>query len=209
MKHCLDLFRISVLGGIAISIGGAVFLNTENPVAGSFLFSLGLIMVCHFGFGLYTGRVHHLVEISVKTAPDLALIYLGNLVGTLITGYSLMFCGKASAVARANVLAQHKLSLPMLDALVLSIMCGILMYVAVTGFKKINDPVGKHLIVCLPVMVFINSGYEHSIADLFYISIAGAWNIDAVIFSIVAAVGNLIGGCLIPVVLLGINQTKS
>ena len=208
MKQYLDLFRISVLGGIAISIGGAVFLNTDNPVAGSFLFSLGLITVCHFSFGLYTGRAHHLIEVSVKTAPNLVFVYLGNLAGTLLAGYSLMFCGKADAVTRANSLVQHKLSLPMLDALVLSIMCGILMYVAVTGFKKISDPVGRHLIVCLPVMVFINSGYEHSIADLFYISIAGAWNMDAVIFSIIAAVGNLIGGCLIPVVLLGINQAK-
>jgi len=207
MKQYLDLFRISVLGGIAISIGGAVFLNTENPVVGSFLFSLGLIMVCHFAFGLYTGRVQHLVEVSVKTAPNLVFIYLGNLAGTLLVGYSLMFCGKADAVARANAMVQYKLSLPMLDALVLSIMCGILMYVAVTGFKKISDPVGRHLIVCLPVMVFINSGYEHSIADLFYISIAGAWNMDAVIFSVIAAAGNLIGCCFIPVVLLGIKPS--
>jgi len=208
MKHYLDLFLISVLGGIAISIGGSVFLNTENPVAGSFLFSLGLITVCHFGFGLYTGRAHHLVEVSVKTAPNLVFIYLGNLAGTLLIGYLLMFCGKASAVARASTLVQHKLSLPAQDALVLSIMCGILMYLAVTGFKKISDPVGRHLIVCLPVMVFINSGYEHSIADLFYISIAGAWNIDAVIFSAIVAIGNLIGCCLIPVVLLGVNREK-
>jgi len=183
-------------------------LNTENVVAGSFLFSLGLITVCHFGFGLYTGRVQHLVEVSVKTAPNLVPVYLGNLAGTLLVGYLLMLCGKADAVARANAMVQYKLSLPMLDVLVLSIMCGILMYIAVTGFKKITDPVGKNLIVCLPVMVFINSGYEHSIADLFYISIAGAWNVDAVIFSVIAAVGNLIGGCLIPVVLLGITPAK-
>jgi len=208
MKHYIDLFRISVLGGIAISIGGTVFLNTENPVVGSFLFSLGLIMVCHFRFGLYTGRVQHLIEISVKTAPNLVPVYLGNLIGTLLIGYALMFCGKADAVAKANVLVQHKLSLPALDVLVLSIMCGILMYIAVTGFRNINDHVGKNLIVCLPVMVFINSGYEHSIADLFYISIAGAWSMDAVIFSVIAAIGNLIGGCLIPVALLGIIPAK-
>jgi formate/nitrite transporter FocA (FNT family) len=75
-----------------------------------------------------------------------------------------------------------------------------MMYVAVTGFKKIEDPIGKHLVIILPVMVFIISGFEHSIADLFYISAASAWGIDAVKFSLVAAAGNLLGGCMVPAV---------
>ena len=194
------LFSISVLGGASISIGGIVFINTPNAIAGSFLFSLGLFLVCHFKWGLYTGRVQNLVEVSVKSAvPELVTVYLGNLLGTFLFGYLTLFCGKPSAISKVTELAQYKLSLSPLSVLALSFFCGIMMYVAVTGFKKIEDPVGKHLVVVLPVMVFIMSGFEHSIADLFYISAANAWGLDAVRFSVIAALGNLLGGCLMPV----------
>jgi formate/nitrite transporter FocA (FNT family) len=197
------LFLISILGGASISIGGVVFINTPNVVTGSFLFSLGLFLVCHFKWGLYTGRVQNLVEVSVKSAvPELVTVYLGNLLGTFFVGYLIRFCSKADVVSRVESLTQYKLSLSILSVLVLSFFCGVMMYVAVTGFKRIEDPIGKHLAVILPVMVFINSGFEHSIADLFYISAANAWGIEAVKFSIVAAIGNLIGGCAIPAISL-------
>jgi len=205
----LSLFLISILGGASISIGGTVFINTPSVIVGSFLFSLGLFLVCHFKWGLYTGRVQNLVEVSVKSAvPELITVYLGNLLGTLSVGYLIRFCGKAEVISRVESLTQYKLSLPFLNVLVLSFFCGVMMYVAVTGFKKIEDPVGKHLAVILPVMVFINCGFEHSIADLFYISAANAWGIEAVKFSVIAAIGNLIGGCAIPVISLCWSPTR-
>jgi len=197
----IPLFLISILGGISISIGGVVFINAPNAIIGSFLFSLGLFLICHFKWGLYTGRVQNLVEVSVKSSiPELATVYLGNLAGTLFVGYLIRFCSKAEIVSNVESIAQYKLSLPLLNVLILSFFCGIMMYVAVTGFKRIEDSVGKHLVIVLPVMVFILSGFEHSIADLFYISAANAWGIEAVKFSAVAAIGNLFGGCTVPLI---------
>jgi formate/nitrite transporter FocA (FNT family) len=194
------LFLISILGGVSISIGGIVFINVPNVIIGSFLFSLGLFLVCHFKWGLYTGRVQNLVEVSVKSAiPELITVYLGNLAGTLSAGFLIRLCSKAEAISKVESIVQYKLSLPVLNVLILSFFCGIMMYVAVTGFKRIEDSVGKHLVIILPVMVFIISGFEHSIADLFYISAANAWGIEAVKFSLVAAIGNLMGGCAIPI----------
>jgi len=207
--NILQLFLISILGGASISIGGAVFINAPSVFAGSFLFSLGLFLVCHFKWGLYTGRVQNLIEVSVKSAvPELIVVYLGNLLGTLSVGYLIRFCSKAEVISRVESLTHYKLSLPLLNVLALSFFCGVMMYVAVTGFKKIGDPIGKHLAVILPVMVFINSGFEHSIADLFYISAANAWDIVAVKFSIVAALGNLIGGCAVPLISLYLSPTQ-
>ena len=195
----MPLFTISILGGISISIGGTVFINAPNAIIGSFLFSLGLFLVCHFQWGLYTGRVHKLVEVSVKGAvPELIIVYFGNLLGTLIIGYLILFCGKPDVLSHVANIAEYKLSLPLLNVLVLSFFCGIMMFVAVIGFKKIEDPVGKHLAIVLPVMVFITAGFEHSIADLFYFSAANAWGFAAVKFSVVAAIGNLLGGCFVP-----------
>jgi formate/nitrite transporter FocA (FNT family) len=128
-------------------------------------------------------------------------VYAGNLLGTFVFGFLIRFCLNENALLKATALAQYKLALPLLNVLILSFFCGIMMYAAVTGFKKIGDPVGKHLAIVLPVMVFIISGFEHSIADLFYISAANAWGVDAVKFSLVAAAGNLLGGCAVPAVL--------
>jgi formate/nitrite transporter FocA (FNT family) len=202
------LFLISILGGVSISIGGIVFINAPNATIGSFLFSLGLFLVCHFRWGLYTGRVQNLVEVSVKSSiPELITVYLGNLAGTLVTGFLIGFCSKAEVILKVESIVQYKLSLPLLNVLILSFFCGIMMYVAVTGFKRIDDPVGKHLVIILPVMVFILSGFEHSIADLFYISAANAWDIGAVKFSATAAIGNLLGGCIIPLISLYSSPT--
>jgi formate/nitrite transporter FocA (FNT family) len=202
IKSAAQIFLISILGGMSISFGGAVFINVPNVVLGSFLFSLGLFLVCHFRWGLYTGRVQNLLDVSIpikKTIPDLINVYLGNLLGALFVGYLIHFFGKPEAILNVQKLVQYKLSLPFLNVLVLSFFCGIMVYVAVIGFRKIEDPVGRHLVIVLPVMVFIVSGYEHSIADLFYISAANAWGITAVMFSVAAAIGNLLGGCFIPV----------
>ena len=77
---------------------------------------------------------------------------------------------------------------------VLAIFCGILMYAAVDGYKKCNNPV--ILVFC--VAVFILCGFEHSIADMAYYFIAGMFNVDALFRIAVISIGNGVGGVLIP-----------
>jgi formate/nitrite transporter FocA (FNT family) len=81
---------------------------------------------------------------------------------------------------------------------IVAIMCGVMMSIAVIGFQTIKDSVGKHLALILPIMVFILSGYEHCIADMFYFSMANAWCAKAVLYIFVISIGNMVGGCLIP-----------
>jgi len=47
-------------------------------------------------------------------------------------------------------------------------------------------------------MVFILSGYEHSIADMFYFTMGNAWGAKAFLYILVISAGNLVGGSLIP-----------
>ena len=77
---------------------------------------------------------------------------------------------------------------------VLAIFGGILMYAAVDGYKKCNNPV--ILVFC--VAVFILCGFEHSIADMAYYFIAGMFNVDALFRIAVISIGNGVGGVLIP-----------
>ncbi len=83
--------------------------------------------------------------------------------------------------------------------LILGIFCGMLMYIAVEGYKRTTNP----LIVVLPVMAFILCGFEHCIADMFYFAIncfkgtSASMLVDTLLRLLVITIGNLIGGCLI------------
>lgn len=60
----------------------------------------------------------------------------------------------------------------------------------------------------VPIMVFILSGFEHSIANMFFYSIADAWGVKAVAYIVVIAIGNLIGGALIPLAVWYLDGVK-
>ena len=67
------------------------------------------------------------------------------------------------------------------------------MYLAVDSYRKSKS----WLFVVMPIVVFILSGLEHSIANMFYLTLAGAWGIDALRITLLALVGNAVGSWLI------------
>ncbi|MGL6221297.1 MAG: formate/nitrite transporter family protein, partial [Lacrimispora sphenoides] len=58
----MKTFVNAIIAGIAISIGGVIYLTLENHIAGSFLFSIGLFTIYTFGFNLFTGKVCYIVN---------------------------------------------------------------------------------------------------------------------------------------------------
>ena len=70
----------------------------------------------------------------------------------------------------------------------------MLIFIAVDGYKNNPHEVGKYLALFFGVVVFILSGFEHSVADMFYISCANAWNGDMLLRVIVISLGNAVGG---------------
>ena len=72
------------------------------------------------------------------------------------------------------------------------------MFIAADGYKTVENQVGKVFIVFLPVMVFILSGFEHCIADMFYFSLAGDFSTTMLKALVAITIGNSIGGGLIP-----------
>ena len=66
--------------------------------------------------------------------------------------------------------------------------------------QYLNNPheIGKYLGIIMSIMVFILVGFEHSIADMFYIQMARMWNSQTIIALIVITLGNVVGGILIP-----------
>lgn len=195
--HYIKCFMRAILAGVMISIGGCVFIGcTDKGYAwvGAILFSVGLMTVFQFGLDLYTGKVGYALENKPSFVIDLLVMIIGNLVGCIIVGYMMPF-GTAETFVAARMD-----NVDYLRVFFKGILCGILMFIAADIYKKRNSFVGAFI----AVPVFILSGFEHSIADMFYFMSAGfhgseiAFSFDSVIFIVVVILGNAVGGLLFP-----------
>ncbi|MBQ7981771.1 MAG: formate/nitrite transporter family protein [Oscillospiraceae bacterium] len=201
MKKFTDTFLRAVMTGFAIGIGGVVSLCCDNKYLGAFLFGTGLFIILSFGFNLYTGKVGYAVEEKPRYIFDVAVIWLGNLVGTAAMGGMVLCTRLADTVApKAAEICGIKLADTPISIFILSIFCGILMFIAADGYKRIDSSLGKTLAIFLPVMVFILSGYEHCIANMFYYTLCGAWSVKAPLYLLIMTLGNAVGGMFIPLV---------
>ncbi len=186
--------------GIAIGIGATSYLSSENKIFGAFLFSTGLFVILNFGFYLYTGKVGYIVEKKKSYVAEVALIWLGNFLGTFVFAMLILQTRVANISEKALIFCTIKANDTNLSLFILAIFCGLLMFVAADGFKTIENPVGKIFAIFLPVMAFIISGFEHSVANMFYYSVARAWNLQNFLDLLIMSLGNAVGGMLIPFV---------
>lgn len=195
----LDLFRRAVSAGICIAMGGVVFLGCDNKYVGAVLFAIGLFAVVTRGMALYTGMVGYLPEnCNLDYISRLLIVIAGNFVGTGLIGLGLQLTRQTALCDKAAELCAVKTGDSLLSLFVLGIGCGILMYIAVDGYRRFTDPLIKILGVFLCVPVFILSGTEHSIADMFYFFAGSAWSGNAIVCIAVIVLGNGFGGVLIP-----------
>lgn len=198
MKETGNIFCRAVMAGLGIAMGGIVYLSVENQVIGAFLFAIGLYAIVLNGLFLYTGKVGYLVVEEKKKEYLLLLLvtWLGNLVGTALGAFGASNTRISGIVSKAESICAVKMGDNPLSIFILAVFCGILMYIAVDGYKEKGNPV----ILFLGVSVFILSGFEHCIANMFYFSLAGAWSVKAIVYLLIMTIGNSIGGILIPFV---------
>lgn len=202
MKKYVDILLKAILTGIAIGIGGTVYLSCESKIAGAFLFGTGLFTILTFGFMLFTGKVGYAVENKPAYMIDLVLIWLGNLVGATITGALVLATRIGAGIGeKAAALCEVKFADSLSSIFILAFFCGMLMFIAADGYKNIANPAGQMLAVFLPVMTFILSGFEHCVANMYYFAAAGVWQRQfgtALLYMLVMTLGNAAGGILIP-----------
>lgn len=190
-------FLLAVIAGMCIAIGGTVFLSVDNKVVGSVLFAVGLYAIVLNGMYLFTGKIGYMVkERSLSYAFDLLLTWLGNLLGTGVSALAVRASRISGISEKAAKLCETKCNDSPLSIFFLSIFCGMLMFIAVDGFKQKQQP----LIVLMCVSVFILCGFEHCIANMFYFSVGGAWSIKAFLYLLIMTLGNAVGGMIIPAV---------
>lgn len=186
---------LSFAAGVFISIGGSVFLACENSYVGAVMFSVALLSICYLGLNLFTGKVGFLaVSHSREAVGEVLITLVGNFVGTLVCGL-LISCAKPNLMEAAQLRCEPRLAMQPLPILITAFFCGILMYTAVAIYKEKQSPLG--IFFCVPV--FILSGFEHSIADMFYFFCARMFGAEVFVFLVLVVIGNSVGGMFIPV----------
>ena len=195
------VFSSGILAGICIALGGTVFLSLDDRVLGALFFTVGLFTICTQGLHLFTGKVCYVFEKDAAYALDLPVIWLGNLAGTWLVA-SAERCTRIGAALseKAAGLCETKLGDDLESIFLLAVFCNILIYIAVDGFNKNSHEVGKYLALFFGVTVFILSGLEHCVANMYYFSIAGMWGGKTVLYLLVMTLGNAVGGIIFPLV---------
>ena len=187
---------LSVLAGIMIALGGTVYLSVSG-IPGAFLFSIGLLAVLAFKFELLTGKAGLLATNEIKPIKIID-IWGGNFIGTALIAMLLFYTpvGEEMGTKAAQIIAV-RVENGFAINLIYGIMCGILMYIAVTAYGMTNN---NPLYAILPVMIFILCGFNHCVADMFYINI-GCVDISDYLVLIPTTIGNIVGCNVVPLLL--------
>lgn len=174
------MFLLAILAGMFIAmagVGATAANGTLGAGVGAFVFPGGLAMVLIAGSELFTGNNLIIIpvlqgEVSVGAMlKNWVVVYLGNLVGSILVAAIAVYGGAmdkfgASVIATATT----KCSLSFGDATLKGIGCNFLVCIAVWMSFAAKDVAGKIIGLYFPIMIFVIAGFEHSVANMFYIS---------------------------------------
>ncbi len=191
----------AVMSGIMIGIGGTIYLLVENKYLGSFLFSFGLFTIIQYGFALYTGKVGYIPERKPSYIKEVLATFAGNAVGTGIAALMISYARIGDAVHQSAVKAMEtKTGDTVISQIILGIFCGLLMYLAVENSKVCRTngyDISMVFGTVMPIMIFILCGFNHSVADCFYMYMAGISG-KSIIYIVTVFLANAVGGMIVP-----------
>ena len=189
----LDVFVLAVLAGAFIALGAA-FSTTVAAGGGDvpygllrllagLAFSLGLVLVVVAGAELFTGNnliVMAWASRRVRTVQLLAnwgIVYLGNLVGALGTAVLVVLCkqytfGGGAVGETALTIAVTKTSYGFGQAIALGVLCNALVCLAIWLTYGAHTTADKILAIVPPIAAFVASGFEHSVANMYFVPVA-------------------------------------
>lgn len=211
-KSRLDLMRMLALGilaGAFIAMG-AIFATTVTAGAagnlpfgvgkllGGLVFCLGLILVIGAGAELFTGN--NLIVMAWaskkvttrKLLTNWVLVYIGNFIGATATAV-LVFLSKqytfGGGLVGENALniANGKVGLEFVQAVILGILCNALVCLAVWLCIGARSATDKILAIIFPITAFVAAGFEHSVANMYFVPIGLLIKGDAEFLSAIGA----------------------
>ena len=185
-----NTFALAVLAGAFIALG-AIFATTVTAggsslpygvsrLLGGLAFSLGLILVVVAGAELFTGNNLIVMAWASRKVPtrrllrNWALVYAGNFVGALATA-GLLFVGRQYTFGKGTVgeqalsIATAKTGLGFTQAVALAAFCNALVCLAIWLTYSARSVTDKILAIVPPIAAFVAAGFEHSVANMFFI----------------------------------------
>ncbi|WP_299997457.1 formate transporter FocA [uncultured Cedecea sp.] len=192
-KHPLTTFFLAITAGVFISIAFVFYITSTTgggalpfgvvKLIGGVCFSLGLILCVVCGADLFTSTVLIVVAKAsgritwTQLAKNWLNVYVGNLVGALVFVALIFFAGMymtAEGQWGLNLLqtADHKMHHTFIEAVCLGILANLLVCLAVWMSYSGRSLMDKMFAMILPVAMFVSSGFEHSIANMFLIPMA-------------------------------------
>ena len=205
--------------GVAASIGGAL----AGKIASAAIFPMGLTMVLLAGSELFTGNCLFLLPLlrgditGGRTMGSWAVVYCGNLIGSIVIAFIVVRCGVLDSIAPAAIAtAAAKAALPFAVAFLRGVLCNFLVCLAVWMAFCAASAGGKVISLYGPIFIFVLCGFEHSVANMYYIP-AGIFlckNGELSWLSLVqnllpVTLGNLVGGCALGCILYLLYGRKS
>ena len=159
-RDYFTIFWRSILAGICIGLGGAIFIKIGD-VVGACMFAFGLLTVIHFKLPLYTGTAGFIKLNTFTEYTKMLYILLGNILGCILLSYMNIKGVDGSAIIQSRLDAGY------LQSFLNAIGCGLIMTLIVQGGRDKN-----WLLILFGIPLFILLGFYHSIADAFYMMVS-------------------------------------
>lgn len=228
-KNNLRTLISGFAAGVFIAVAGIGQLSATQTLAQNFdggfakflgacIFPVGLMLCVFTGASLFTGN--SLLTLSFLTKKlsffnllkNIVLVWIGNFLGSIFVAYVSFFGGIFSSPAMEKALMQtvtSKISLSFSQALFSGFLCNLLVAMGVIMAMCATDAVGKLFACWFPIMLFVVSGYQHVVANMYILSLGKliSWESVSVFETFVnhiipVTVGNFLsGGVFIPVIL--------
>lgn len=182
------IILLGIMAGAFIALGGVAsnvaVHNIDNiglarTLAGA-IFPVGLMLVVFTGSELFTGDCLMLMSVLdkkvkvIQMIKNLVIVYFSNLIGALIIDLLVFFSGQfnfsdGGLGAYTIKVALAKTTIDPMSATVSGILCNILVCLSILLVTSAKDATGKILAIFFPIWAFVICGFEHCIANMFYI----------------------------------------
>lgn len=184
----MKMMLLGLLAGAFITFGGAASntvahaitnVGLSKMIAGA-IFPVGLIMILLIGGELFTGNI--LIAMAVydghvtwkRCIRNLAIVYFANMIGAMVVAAMVFLSGNMDisdgAVGAYTIkVAMSKTNLSVIHCIVSGTLCNILVCVAILMGTTSHDIIGKCAATFFPIWAFVICGFEHCVADMYFI----------------------------------------
>lgn len=227
LKGIMAGFFIAIASMLSITVSSTINNYSLAKLLNAIVFPIGLILVVIFKTELFTGNtlvIIPLINKKIKISAGLKLLitsYIGNLIGSLITVILISntnhFDINNYLIGNSTIkVALSKINLTNINAFTLGILCNILVCIAVYLASISKTYIEKMISCIIPVFSFVLLGFEHSIANMYYLFaalsaernlITTSITIDGILNNLLfVTLGNIIGGFIIGFLINKINK---